>query len=247
MIYEIKELLQKIGLTKQESKVYVALLQIGEAKTGKLCSYTNIASSNIYGILESLIKKGLINYRVENNIKVFMAANPETLHQIFEKKQEELEKEKNMLPSLISNLKKFKSVGEPYSNYKYFEGIVGIKSMWHEINEVMKEEIICYTGKQESYQSLLGFYNEHHKLRIKRKIRARLIFPKEEQALAKKRTDQFTQIKFLKLENEAEWGVTSDYIYMQHYINQKTPVAFLIKDKAFAKTFKQVFEQIWKN
>lgn len=243
----IENLLQNIGLTKQESRVYVALLQMEEAKTGQLCKQTNIASSNIYAILESLIKKGLVNYKIQNNIKIFMAANPETLNQLFEKKQQELEKEKNLLPNLINNLKKFKIVKEPYSNYKYFEGIIGIKSMWHELNETMEDEIVYYTGKPESYQALLGFYEEHHKLRKKRKIKARLIFPEEEQALAKRRTDKITQIKFRKLSNEAEWGVMGDYFYMYHYINQKIPVAFLIKDKTLAKTFKQVFEQIWED
>jgi sugar-specific transcriptional regulator TrmB len=68
---EIEKILVKIGLTSQESKVYLALLTLQEAKTGVLCKETGIASSNIYTILDKLLEKGLASYRVHNNIKKF--------------------------------------------------------------------------------------------------------------------------------------------------------------------------------
>ena len=37
---KIEEILGKIGLTKQESRAYLGLLELQEAQTGKLCKNT---------------------------------------------------------------------------------------------------------------------------------------------------------------------------------------------------------------
>jgi sugar-specific transcriptional regulator TrmB len=242
------EILEKIGLTQQESNVYLTLLRLQEAQTGLLCTESKIASSNIYKILESLMKKGLVSYRLQNNIKIFSPSPVETLNDLFVEKKKEIENERVAIAELISSLKKQKPEKEAYSSYKYFEGLVGVKAMWNEINEYMNSKMILklYTGKRESYEGLIGFYSEHHKLRVKKKIKEQMIFPFEDRELGKKREKQYqyTEIKFLDLNNEAEWGVVGDIFYIQ-YITAKKPRAFLIKDKFFALTFEQVFNQLW--
>lgn len=243
---DTEEVLKKIGITRQETKVYLALLELQEAQTGKLCKYTKIASSNIYNILDSLMKKGLISYRVQNNIKVFMPSPPEILNELFLEKQKKLDQERKEVAEIISNLKKTELPKEPYSNYKYFEGIIGIKAMWHKVNQEMNPEQTerVYTAKKESYERLVGFYTEHHYLRVKKKVKSRMIFPKEDKALAEKRINEFTQVKFMDLKNEAEWGTIGDNFFIQ-YLTSKKPRAFLITDKIFSETFNQVFDELW--
>lgn len=243
---QIEDILAKVGLTKMESKAYLALLELQQAQTGPLCKFTKIASSNIYAILDSLMQKGLVSYRVQNNIKVFMPAPPDTLNELFLERQKKLDQERKEVAELIANLKKKEIKKEPYSNYKYFEGMTGIKALWHDINNTMRPDytIRCYTGRKESYERFVGFYNLHHDLRKKKKISERLIFPKEDADLAKKRRDQLTDIRFMELKNDTEWGVIKDLFYIQ-YITSKTPRGFLIKDSTFAKTFEQVFDQLW--
>ncbi|MAG45465.1 MAG: hypothetical protein CMH63_01685 [Nanoarchaeota archaeon] len=245
---EIQEILSKIGLTKQESTVYLSLLELQEAQTGVLCKFTKIASSNIYQILDSLIKKGLVSFRMQNNIKVFMSSPPDSLNELFLEKQKKLDLERKEIAKLVSNLKRKELEEEPQSNYKYYEGLVGIKSMWHEINSRMSKDtpLKAYTAKKESYQRMVGFYSEHHKLRKNKQIKEKLIFPNEDISLAKKRKDKLTEIKFMDLKNDAEWGVIGNKIYIQ-YITGDKPRGFLINDKTFAKTFTQVFDQLWKS
>ena len=244
---KIEEILGKIGLTKQESRAYLGLLELQEAQTGKLCKNTKIASSNIYKILDSLMKKGLVNFRVQNNIKVFMPSSPEILNDLFLEKQKKLDEERKEVTELISSLKVRKPKKEPASNYKYFEGLIGIKSMWHEINSSMNKNDIMrvYAGKRVSYERMVGFLNEHHKLRVKNKVKERLIFPKEDIELAMKRKKQLADVKFMDLKNDAEWGVWKDLFYLHDYPVKKEPRGFLIKDKVFADTFRQVFDQLW--
>jgi len=244
------ESLKKVGLTKPEAKAYLGLIELKESQTGALCEKSKIPSSNIYSILDSLIKKGFVSYRMQNNIKVFMPSNPEIIKDIFKEKQKNLLEEGKEIENLIEGLKFKQGEKEAFSRYKYFEGMSGIRAMWIGLTEELynfpKEEIILmYTGIKKAYEAMLGLYEEFHKVRVKRGIKYMIIYPLEETEVAKKRKRQLAEVKFIKLENEAEWGVMGNKFFVQ-YITQKIPRGFLIEDEIFAKTFRQVFNQIWK-
>ena len=246
MINEEFNILKKIDLTYLESKVYLSLLEMGEAQTGALCIKTKIASSNIYGILENLMSKGLVSHKVRNNIKTFMPSSPEILNELFLKKQKEVNSERLKITELISELNKVQSKTETSFNYKYFEGLSGIKSMWFEINKAMNSRHIVkiHTARKESYEKFVDFYDVHHKLRKQKKIKELMIFPNDDKGLAKKRSDKLTEIRFMELKNDAEWGIFDDYFFIQ-YIVDKNPKGFLIKDTIFEKTMEQNFDKLW--
>src|SRR5690606_15114943 len=128
------------------------------------------------------------------------------------------------------------------SNYKYYEGISGIKGMWHEINSILNKESIerIYGAKKQSFEKMVGFYDEHHRIRNKLNAKAKILCPVEFKSLGNKRKNKNTQVKFEELENEAEWGIIDDLVYLQ-YVITKNPRGFLIKDKIFAETLKGAF------
>ena len=192
------------------------------------------------------MRKGLVSYRIKNNIKIFMPAPPETLNELFLEKQKKLENERLEINEVIQSLKKKEIEKEPFSKYKYFEGFNALKSMWYEINDYMNKSMLLriHTSKKEGYERLIGFYNEHHNLRKKKQIKERLIFPFEEKELAKKRKNKFTEIKFMNLKEDVEWGIIGDWLFIQ-YITGKIPRAFLIKDEKFANAHKEVFDKLW--
>ena len=77
------EALKSAGLNDREALTYLDLQQNGESQTGKICKRTRIPSSQIYMILESLLEKGLVNFKIVNNIKVYRASDPDTLSNLF--------------------------------------------------------------------------------------------------------------------------------------------------------------------
>jgi HTH-type transcriptional regulator, sugar sensing transcriptional regulator len=243
---ELEEVLQKIGLGKPEAKIYLTLLKLQEAQTGSICKETGIPSSNIYTILNALIQKGIISYKLRNNIKIFMPASPQALNEFITQKQKQLDDEKEIAQDLINKLKKQPLEKDYISSHKFFEGTTGIKSMWHELNSTMdtSESIRTYTSTKEGFEKLIPFYDEHHNLRLKKGVHEFEIFPMDATDLAKKRRNNITQVRHLPLKNIAEWGVIKDNFYV-YYLIQGKPIAFLIKDKIIAQTFKQVFDQVW--
>jgi len=176
-----------------------------------------------------------------------MPAPPETLNELFLERQNQLDQERQDVTELITHLKTQEIIDEPESNYKYFEGIVAIKSMWHEVNSKIKKSTTerIYGGKKAAYERLVGFYDEHHKIRNKKQATAKIILTTEDRPLGKKRSNKNTQVRYSKLTNKAEWGIVDDMFYLQ-YITAKKPRAFLIKDKIFSQTFAETFDKVWK-
>lgn len=246
---EIQKILVEIGMSKQEITTYQTLLELGEAQTGLLSKESGIATSNIYPVLENLQAKGLVSFRMQNNIKVFMPAPPEALNELFLTKQKDLETKRKEVTKAIEQLKKREIHEKSQTNYKYYEGLIGIKAMWHEITKSLKNlkkgtTTKYYTGIMESYTPLVAFYDEFHQTRIKKRIENQIIFPIEDKETAQRRKRQKSEVRFMKLENEAEWGVIGDLYFIQ-YITAKKPCGFLIKDKKIANSFEQVFDQLW--
>jgi sugar-specific transcriptional regulator TrmB len=245
---EIITILEELGLTKQESRCYLALYQLTESRVGGLSKSARIATANIYPVLNSLIAKGLVTYRISNNIKVFIANSPDALSALVEQRQKRLEQERLQATKIISLLKKLPPTEHPFARYKYFESINGIRSMWHDIsnNSSLESEWLIHTGKVESYYPLQDFYASIHKDRISKKISARMIFPTADKVVAPKRSRlRRTKVRTYALHNLGEWGVCGDYVFMQH-IAENRPYGLLINDKIFAQTFTHTFNELWK-
>ena len=121
-----------------ETRVYLALCELGESKTGPLCEKSKTPSSKIYSILKELIKKGLVSSITKNNTKIFAATSPEILKELFAKKEVLLRQEKDQLSVLIDALKTEHQLKPKVQGYLYFEGISGIRSLWLELTDDLK-------------------------------------------------------------------------------------------------------------
>ena len=86
-----RHLLEEIGLTKNESKVYLALVEEGASRAGWITRKTGIHRRNVYDAIEMLIQKGLVSYIKENNIRLYSAVEPTRLLEILKEKERSIE------------------------------------------------------------------------------------------------------------------------------------------------------------
>ena len=238
--------LQSIGLTGNESRVYLFLLEHKISKAGTICSGLNIPNSHIYHLLEKLIGKGIINFKIVNNVKVFRPVNPESLFSLFREKERQLEKEKDDLKDFISSLKKIEPEVDKQNDFKYFEGINGIRSMFNEFAESWEPNSQVYIASAPiAYKNWNAFLIEYfHGPRIKKKVSQQLIVPESIKEHGKEREKlKYLEIKYTKIEPETEFGVAGDYAY---FLSQgEKPYALLIKDKNLASTQIKIFNIMW--
>ena len=99
-----KSALRKIGLTEGEIKVYLALLELGSATSGRITKKCGISGSKVYEVLDRLAKKGLASFITKNGVKHFEASSPERILDYLEEKESQIEEEKSAIQDIIPEL-----------------------------------------------------------------------------------------------------------------------------------------------
>jgi len=246
--------LQDLGLNRLESEVYLALQELGEAKTGTICKKLDIPNSHIYSILNSLIQKGLVSFKYANKVKVFKPTDPEFLSLLFKKKQEEIKQQEKSLSNLIKNLKEMPKNKETESDYQYFEGIPALKSMILEIYSTAPKnsEMQLLSAKSESWEKINAFFIEMHKIRKRRNVSLRMIMQEQtnklRERIAERKKVGLINIKLANFNNNAEILITNNYLVILDISSEtKTPCGFMIKNKVFIALFKEIYDFMWNN
>ncbi len=86
------ELLKNLGLSKQETKVYLSLLERGASLVSHVGRDTGLHRPTIYSALSSLLKKNLVSVSPKGKQKLYLAESPDKLQFIFGSLKEEFEK-----------------------------------------------------------------------------------------------------------------------------------------------------------
>ena len=231
------KILQDLGLTDSESKVYLALLELGPSLAGTISRKTGIHRRNIYDITERLIKKGLIGYILKNNRRTFEAANPERFNEILKEKQEELQESLGDLMFLYQKTKEKQETN-------FYTGTEGLKTVFQdqlEINSREKKEILILGASQSAFEVLPFYFKWYDLDRVKKKIKARIIASEK---LSKK--IPLAEIRYLpqKYTNPLAINIYKDKVAI--ILWKKSPIAIVIKEKEIADSYRQYFEIMWK-
>src|SRR3990172_512112 len=94
-------LLEKLGFSEKEAKVYLAALELGEDSVQNIAKKAGINRATTYVILEKLMASGLISTYEKGKKTFIVAEDPKELLQILEEeKQEVLNREKDLKSNL---------------------------------------------------------------------------------------------------------------------------------------------------
>src|SRR3989344_7846313 len=92
-----KEILEEIGLTDYESKIYLTLLTHGQISAYELAEKAGLYRQVVYDILKRLEEKGFVSSVIEGKTKLFKAINPRLILEFLNEKTSNF---KHILPEL---------------------------------------------------------------------------------------------------------------------------------------------------
>ena len=126
-----------------------------------------------------MLNKGIVSFKIINNVKIFRPVNPESLYSLFKEKERELEQQKKDLKQFISKLKKIEIKDKKENDFKYFEGINGVRSMFTEfIENFTPDSSLHIASAPIAYEKWNAFLLDlFHPPRIKKNINLQLIVP----------------------------------------------------------------------
>lgn len=237
--------LQDLGLTKNESLIYLFLLKQGSTTTGSVIKETKIANSRVYESLNSLIKKGLVSYTIQKDGKHFQAESP---YKLLEKEEERRTK----IQSIIPNLMKIQTTNQEESNSAIYEGFEGFKTAFKKIIDDCPEKgeisILGFSEQTFSTQSLRTFITNMNLKSYEKKQKLKILLDRStKQTLGKDREkEKFTEVRYMPpgYISPAGIDIMGDYIYI--FVWEEKPFVYMIKSKKIAESFKHYFEFLWK-
>jgi sugar-specific transcriptional regulator TrmB len=242
-----EKLLEAIGLTRGEIKVYLTLLKIGETTTGKIIEKARISSGKIYEILDKLIHKGLASYIIKNKTKYFSASSPNRILDFIEQKEKNIQQNKlqieKELPSLLSLQKQMKKSHET----RLYKGFKGYRTAIYEALYDLKsnDEVLAMgimTTKDEKYNIL---WKQWHQERIKKKIHCKMLFSDKKTDYFKHYTKmKFTKIKILPGVTPATLDVIGNKALI--FTHGREPSVLVIENPEVAQSFRTFFTSLWK-
>ena len=234
------DILQEVGLTNAEIKIYIHLLELGPSLASKLSQKSKVERAVTYHILEKLIRKGIVSYVVRENRKYFSAAEPEKLKDLLIEKEASLDE---LIPELI----KLKKPTEQPLSVEVFRGKEGFKTIMEDlIRDKKPYYIIGYTGKGPDIAKY--WYAHWNNRRIKNKIcRYFLIHKGNENMEALKYP--LTKLRILSKEAIQD-AKTSTIIYGKDRLMLFLPLTefagIRIINKEIYQSYREYFDVLWK-
>ncbi|MBT4135329.1 hypothetical protein HOD75_00735 [archaeon] len=227
--------LKQAGLTENESKTYLALIDLGPTTAGKISRKTGLHRRTIYDVTETLIKKGLIGYITQNNKRIFQASNPNRILEILQEKQ-------NTLTPIIQELNQKYSQTQEKSETNFYKGKEGLKTIFED--QLDAKEILILNASPKAYEILDFYFHWYDKKRKKRKINTKIIATDKKIKTIK--NIPLSEIKYLpqKYANPVSMNIYKDKTAI--ILWAKEPIAILIKNKEIANAQKQYFELMWR-
>lgn len=245
------QILEEIGLTKTEIKIYLSLLKLGQSTTTKIVKDAKIYASKVYEFLDKLIQKGLVSYVIKSNKKHFSATEPEFLKEFLKEKQREIQEQQKEISNILPQLKAIKKSGEDTIQSEIYEGLRGVKSVYEKIiSTLQKGETQYIIGAPRIANELIeGFLLDWHKRRIKKGIKCKYIYDSDVRDYGRIREEMpLTKVRYLpkKIASPVWIEIFKDNIVIGH-IKGKNAVLFLIKDKEIVQGYLNYFDLIWKS
>jgi len=234
-------ILEDLGLTQAEIKVYIALLELGNSSAGLILEKSGLQNSVVHRALNSLIEKGLISFILEGKRKIYQATNPENFHDFIDDKKKRFDK-------ILPELKKKQQHTKKITFAEVFKGKKGLNQMYMTLLNSGGKEYNTFGGGSEVTYDVMGetWWKSLHTKRIAKKIPCKQVFDetirKFGNELNKRR---LTKIKFLPKEYAQlqETITIGDYVGIA--IFAENPYGILIKDKVVADGYRKQFEILW--
>src|SRR3989338_4834067 len=164
--------LKKLGLSDKEIKVYLALLELGEAAVQKISQKSKVNRATTYVILEGLAKKSLVSEIEKEGKTLYGAQDPEFLFNLFKFQEREIKEKEAEFKKVLPELKAIFNLAPQKPKVRFFEGKEGLLAIQEnflkekniEINEFYSSDDVHVAFTKDELDRLL-------KIRLENKIR----------------------------------------------------------------------------
>lgn len=124
--------LQNAGLDPLEAQIYLTLLEVGALPASVIAKKTGLKRGHTYNLLAALVEKNVVQEVEKDGIRHFTGCLPPLLVSLLDRKEEEIEKQKQLLLQVIPDLERLRNPLASQPKVRFYERIDGIKEIYED-------------------------------------------------------------------------------------------------------------------
>ncbi len=249
----IQKYLTQLGFSENETRVYLALIEVGMAGANELSRAASVNRTTTYSVLENLVARGLVTTDQEKGRTQYTAGNPSSLLRSVIHERDALDQKEqltNQLVELIEPLFRSKDANVP--RLRFYDGNKNVEAMLFDNLPEWEKSMIANDGILWGYQDHT-FVEEympwlkHHWVRNKKFDLQVRLFSNEselEQGLRGKVALRTIRPFPLDFQFDSTIWICGDYIILL-MTHEKPHYAFELKDARFAGSLRMIFGLLW--
>lgn len=239
-----KKIIETVGLSEKEAKIYTALLSLGEASVIEIAKKAGLKRTTVYNLLPGMIENGFVQTVLKKKKRFYFIEDVRDLESKLRSREDQLSK---ILPELqaIHNIFPFKP------KITYYEGFDGLKAIFLDTVKSSKpgDEILEIIGTKDVYKFFTPeFAQEYWNLRLKNKLNLKMIAPRGPESIDayKRGREHLRQTKFLeepKTQFQSSMDIYGNKVAIVSYTENFMGV--IIESKQISDMQRAAFEALW--
>ncbi len=241
-----ENVLENLGLSPNEAKIYEALLNLGRASVSQISKRGDIHRRNVYDAINRLLEKGLIFQIFQKGENNYEAVNPEKLLELLQEKESDLN---SILPSLQDLYKKQPSEEAAF----IYKGVEGFKNYMRDM--VREGKPVYFIGAKALWFTPnvpISFLENFKKEMKKKKIKYYTIFDhrvKEKMPEAIAKVGGEYKIFPKEYSTSGVCDIFGDYVVTFNSVGVGNfgdeGTIFVMKNKKLAENYRTWFQFMW--
>lgn len=248
----IEGFLKQLGLNGSEVKIFESLVEKGSQTILELSRNTEINRTNIYRILETMKKQGLIEEIIDENRRLVKAVDLSRLELLVKNIESKAKTLRDVFPIVSNIISSSKESFQPGTRVIFHRGVDGIKQMvWNTLST--KTEVVGYTYRR--LDEIVGkkFSEEWYAEWIRRKLKMRDIYSDEylksmKKVVGIKYSPKYFQSRFISskiLSVNHQVDIYDDIVAYYNWFEGEI-FGVEISNKKISTMQRQLFEIVWK-
>lgn len=239
--------LKNVGLSENEAKVYIAMLELGPATVLDIASKAGINRPTAYVQIESLKKRGLVSTQTKGKKTLFIAESPNQLESMLERENKDIELKRDEVSKVLPELMTMFSLGGQKPQVRFFEGREGLTRMQEEFLKSKDKQLYAISNLDNVFAVFPRQLNTYTSRRVEKGIRSRILYTSSEgKILPDNDAVQLREAKFIdprKLPFSADITVYDDNVAIASL--KGTLSGAVITQHEIAESFRNLFGLIW--
>lgn len=245
-----KKILIDSGLSDDQTKIYLHLLEYGLSPAKIISTKTGIGRALTYKVLDQLVELELAEKReIIGKMAMFFPNHPSKIKDLAEKKKISYDEAISVLTKAMPQLSSSYNMlfGKP--NVQFYEGLEGLRKVYDDILEIGQDILVISAPTGEGKENILHLVREQIEKQVAQNIKTKAITSHGSGATA---TPVSEDEKYLitrkmvpaeKLKIPAQIIIYGDKVAITNF--KETIITVLMESKYIKDTFSTIFEYMW--